>query len=117
IDCHTLTVEHVPVPDSLQIVVRFVERRSLAGSGYSARVAECAAAEREIGPLRNATMADVDAIADDTIRRRARQVVSENERVRAMASALRVGDGAVAGTIMVDGHRSLRDDYEVSTDM
>ncbi len=30
IDCHTLTVEHVPVPDSLQIVVRFVERRSLA---------------------------------------------------------------------------------------
>ncbi len=84
--------------------------------GYAARVAECAAAEREIGPLRTATMADVGAIADATIRRRARHVVSENERVRAMASALRAGDGVGAGTIMVDGHRSLRDDYEVSTD-
>jgi galactokinase len=115
IDCATLAVEHVPVPQSLEIVVRFVERRSLVGSGYATRVAQCAAAEREIGPLRLATTDDVGRITDPTVRRRARHVVTENERVRAMVEALRGGDAATAGALLVEGHRSLRDDFEVST--
>jgi galactokinase len=33
-----------------------------------------------------------------------------------MASALQAGETALAGEILVAGHRSLRDDYEVSTE-
>jgi galactokinase len=48
-------------------------------------------------------------------RRRAQHVVTENERVRAFVGALRAGDAPLAGRLMVESHRSLRDDFEVST--
>jgi galactokinase len=47
--------------------------------------------------------------------RRARHVVTENARTRAAAAALAGGDWKMAGTLMYDSHRSLRDDYEVSS--
>ena len=49
------------------------------------------------------------------MRRRARHVVTENERVLAFAAALRAGDLAAAGRLMVASHESLRDDFDVST--
>ncbi|MEM9561470.1 MAG: galactokinase family protein [Actinomycetota bacterium] len=116
IDCHSLVITHVPLPPSSEVefVVRFVAGRTLEGSEYDTRVAECARAEELIGPLR---LADLDAVAtidDPVIRSRARHVVSENKRVRDYADALAAGDLAGAGAIMVDGHRSLRDDYATS---
>jgi galactokinase len=57
----------------------------------------------------------MDSIADDVILRRARHVVSENERVRQACAALGSGDLARFGALMVESHASLRDDYEVST--
>ena len=54
-------------------------------------------------------------IDDPTIRRRARHVISENQRVRAFAAALRRGDLAEAGRLMVASHASLRDDFATST--
>jgi galactokinase len=81
-------------------------------------VAECARAETVIGPLRTATPATVDSAAgalDDVAWRRARHVVTENQRVRDLAAALAARDYAAAGAIMVDGHRSLRDDFDTST--
>ena len=115
IDCHELTVEHVPVPDDIDIVVRFIAHRTLLGSAYADRVAECGRAEAEIGPLRIATLDQLATIDDDTIRRRARHVVNENERVRQFASALRRADYPELGRLMVAGHASLRDDYDTST--
>ena len=115
IDCHELTVEQVPVPDDLDIVVRFVAHRTLLGSAYADRVAECTRAEAEIGPLRTATLDQVAAIADDTVRRRARHVVNENERVRRFADALRRADYPELGRLMIAGHASLRDDFDTST--
>jgi galactokinase len=115
IDCRTLGVTHVPVPDEVSFVVRFVAHRTLAGSGYAERVAECAAAEREIGPLRDATPADTARITDATARARARHVVSENARVTAFAAAMRAGDWQGAGGLMTASHRSLDADYGVST--
>ena len=81
----------------------------------SPSVTECATAERLIGPLRSASLRDADSIADDVIRRRARHVVSENERVRQAGAALAAGDLARCGSLMVESHASLSDDYEVST--
>lgn len=115
IDCHTNGVEQVPVPDDIDIVVRFIAHRTLIDSAYAARVDECARAEAEIGPLRTATADDVARIGDPLVRGRARHVVNENQRVRDFADALRRADYATAGRLMVDGHASLRDDYDTST--
>jgi galactokinase len=115
IDCHTLAIEPIVVPDVVDVVVvHSGQQRVLAATAYAARRAQCEAAEASIGPLRLAGPTDVDAL-DEPLRRRARHVVTENARVRSFAAALRAGDGAGAGALMVESHRSLRDDFEVST--
>jgi galactokinase len=115
IDCHTTEIVPTPVPPGVDVVVRFVAHRTLVGSAYGERVAQCAGAEALIGPLRDATLDDVAAIADPTTRARARHVVSENERVRQFAAALGRSDLASAGTLMSESHRSLADDFGTST--
>jgi galactokinase len=115
IDCGDLTVMPTPLPADVDVVVQFVAHRTLVGSAYADRVAECAAAEAIIGPLRVATAADTDRIADPVVRARARHVVDENQRVRDFAAALATGDLHAAGALMVASHRSLRDLYDTST--
>ncbi len=116
IDCRDLTVEAVPLPDGVVVhAVPSGTTRRLAGSAYADRRAACEAAEREIGPLRDADEAAVATLADPVLRRRARHVVGEIARVDAAACALRAGDVAAVGALMDDSHRSLRDDFEVST--
>ena len=115
IDCSSLDVTPVPLPEDVAVVVRFVAHRTLAGSEYADRVAECARAEAEIGPLAAASVTDTDRISDDLVRARARHVVTENQRVRDFAAALAVHDLAEAGRLMVASHDSLRDDFGTST--
>ena len=81
IDCTTLAVRHIPIPSDVKIVVRFIAHRTLVGSAYADRVAQCATAESIIGPLRNAAMSDIAKIDNKIIAARAHHVVSENERV------------------------------------
>ena len=116
IDCLTLEVTHVPIPTDVKIVVRFIAHRTLVGSAYADRVAQCAAAESIIGPLRDASLADVAAITDATIASRARHVITDNARVISFASALAGGDYGTAGEIMSDCHRSLAEDFATSND-
>jgi galactokinase len=116
IDCSALMIEPVEVPGDLEVVVvDSGEPRALATSDYAERVEACQAAQDAIGPLRQATIAQVDSIADPVVRRRARHVVTENARVDAFASALRSGDRRGLRAAMADSHASLRDDFEVST--
>lgn len=116
IDCTSLEVTPVPVPDDVEVVVvDSGERRTLAGSAYADRRAECEAAATQIGPLREASLADVATLADGHLRRRAHHVVTENERVARFAEALGTGDLVAAGELMAASHVSLRDDFEVST--
>lgn len=116
LDCRALTLTPValPPPDEAAWLVVFTGARSLAASQYSTRVAELAAVEGEVGPLRDASPGDVEAIADAVHRARARHVVSENARVTAFAEAITAGDLDVAGALMRESHRSLRDDFESS---
>jgi galactokinase len=112
LDCRSLTVEPVPLLRSLGVVVVHSGRsRTLAGSAYAARRAAVEATARRLGlvALRDATIAQ---IGDDPF---ARHVVSENERVRAFADALRAGRSSELGPLMLASHASLRDDYAVST--
>ena len=108
IDCRSLETTPIPVPDV--VVVESGVQRSLAESAYAERRAECEAVARRLGlaALRDATF---DQVADEP---RARHVVSENARVLAAAEALRAGDLAALGGLMLESHASLRDDYEVS---
>ena len=115
IDCGTLGVEHVVIPDDTEIVVRFVAHRTLEGSEYTDRVRECAAAESIIGPLRTATPVDAATIDDPVVAGRARHVTTENQRVRDFAAALATGDFAGAGDLMRASHESLSRDFGVST--
>jgi galactokinase len=114
-DCGALTITPVQLPDDIDVVVRFVAHRTLVGSAYSDRVRECRIAESIVGPLRDAQLRDLAAIADDTVRRRATHVVTENQRVRDFAAALAAHDLLEAGRLMVASHASLRDLYETST--
>ncbi len=120
IDCFTLDVAQVPVPTDVDVVVVFVAHRTLVGSAYADRVAECARAEAAVGPLRLATLDDLDHLdgsaLDDVARRRSRHVISENQRVDEFADALRRGDYHAAGALMSASHHSLAVDFETSTD-
>ncbi len=117
VDFATLDVEHVPIPDDVAIVVvHSGEARRLADSPYGARRSECAAAAARIGrPLGRATETDVSTLTDPVLRRRARHVVTEGDRVQAMTAALREGDAVAAGRLMVESHRSLSGDFDAST--
>ena len=116
IDCTTLRVEPVAIPDDLEVVVvDSGERRALATSAYAERAAACQAAVERLGPLCAATLADLDRIEDDTVRRRARHVITENARVDAFARSLTAGDRPGVRAAMAASHASLRDDFEVST--
>ncbi|MGI8792857.1 MAG: galactokinase [Acidimicrobiales bacterium] len=116
IDCRSHEVRPVPVPEGAQIVVIDSGiHRTLASSNYGVRKAQADEAAALIGNLRDVTIRDVEMIAHDDLRRRARHIVTENERVLAAADALADGDLAAMGRLMNESHRSLREDYEVST--
>ena len=116
IDFDTLAMRPVPVPDDAEIVVvDSGQRRTLAGSAYAARVAECEAAALVVGPLGRCRPDDLAALRDPVLRRRARHVVSECARVRDTASALGRDDLVGAGTLLSESHRSLAEDFAVST--
>jgi galactokinase len=109
-------VTPVPMPDGLDVVVvHSGQERTLVGTEYPLRRSECDRAAQQVGPLPRADVASIAAIADPVLRRRARHVATECARVRDAAEALRSGDGATLGELMVASHASLRDDFEVST--
>jgi galactokinase len=118
IDCAALSVSPVPMPEGVDVwVLRAGGPRRLVGSPYAERRAQCEAASAVVGPLRDvASVSALDVLDDALLRRRARHVVTENDRVLACADALRRGDIVSAGALMTESHVSLRDDFDVSTD-
>jgi galactokinase len=115
IDCHTLEIAPVPMPPDVDVVILFGHHRTLVGSAYAERVAQCAAAEALIGPLRLATLDEVLEIDDAVVAMRAQHVVSENQRVRDFSLAMRASDYRAAGALMIESHQSLRNEFETST--
>ena len=116
IDCRSLSVEKLPFPEDAEIlVVDSGEPRELSGSAYAQRRKECEAAEDVVGPLRDASPSAVEAIDDPVLRRRARHVTTENQRVDALGAALAEGQLRYAGELLVASHASLRDDFDVTT--
>jgi galactokinase len=120
IDCRSLETRAVPLPDNIAVVVLdTATRRGLVDSAYNERRRQCEAAASFFGVrvLRDVDEAEFAARAadlDDTTRRRARHVITENARTIAAADALATGDAARVGQLMNESHHSLRIDFEVS---
>jgi len=117
IDCASESLTPIRVPDDANVwVLDSGQARELAGSEYATRRAQAEAAEAVVGPLPRASMADIESLDDPVVRARARHVRTECDRVRSFAAALEADDLVRAGQLMVESHRSLRNDYQVSTD-
>ena len=126
LDCASLEMVHVPLPvDTCKVmVIDSGVRHSIAGAEYATRRQECARAleilrrvEPRVNSLRDLPAKPAVPHCDqlgDILTRRVRHVVTENERVRQLAQALRDGDLPRCGKLMSESHASLRDDYEVS---
>jgi galactokinase len=111
LDCRTLDVEHLPMPPELSVlVVHSGVARTLEGSPYAQRRAESEAAAAQLGlrVLRDATLEQVRDIP------RGRHAVTEMQRVRDFARALRAHDLDALGPLMLASHASSRDDMQVS---
>jgi galactokinase len=117
LDCGTLDVTPVPLPEGLEVVaVHSGEHRELVGSTYAERRAAVEAAEVVVGPLRALSdMGTLDLLDDPVLRRRARHVVTENQRVRDAVLALRAEALGDLGELLAASHASLATDFEVST--
>ena len=117
LDCFSLKSELALLPPGVVLVaVNSGVSHVLAQSAYKTRVEECAAAAAAMGvkTLREASLGKLNLIADERLRRRARHVLTENLRVLSFVAAAKRGQIAELGHLMLDSHRSLRDDYEVS---
>jgi galactokinase len=88
----------------------------LTDGGYGSRRADCEQAARELGvpSLRAATPDAVEALSDDRVRRRARHVVTEIQRVTDTVAALEARDWDEVGRLFDASHRSMRTDFEIS---
>lgn len=121
IDCRSLATELVPLPEATTIIILDTNtRRGLVDSAYNERRQQCEAAAAYFGvpALRDISLAEFEAKAaglDALIRRRARHVITENERVLMAVQAMHREDAVHVGQLMNASHASLRDDYEVSS--
>ena len=121
LDCRSLEYQHVPVPDSAVVVVMDTStRRGLVESAYNERRSQCEQAARFFGAvaLRDVSMEAFEkrqGDLEDVLRRRARHILTENQRVLEAVDALRADDLHRLGGLLNASHLSLRDDFEVSS--
>lgn len=125
LDCRSLNYESVPVnfEEATFVIVNSGVTRQLHTSGYNERRKECDQALKMVqtlapqaASLRDATFEHVEHFkAESAIwYKRLRHVVSENQRVQDAVKALRKGSAPEFGALMLESHRSLAEDFQVS---
>jgi len=125
LDCRSLEYRQLPLPDDVALAIcNTMVKHSIAKGEYNQRRAECEAGVRVLSKhlpnaraLRDVTPEDLEAYGRElpaVVMRRCRHVIGENARVLQAAAALERGDLQAFGKLMLESHRSLRDDFEVS---
>ena len=126
LDTATLKYEYAPVilKDASIVIVNSNVKHSLVDSAYNERRSQCAEALSDLQSVLDIkALGDIDeetfeknkgAIKDETVRRRAKHAVYENQRTIRAVKALSENDIELFGRLMDESHVSLRDDYEVS---
>ncbi len=121
IDCRSLQTRPVPMPSGVAIaVLDTATSRGLVDSAYNERRSQCESAAEffQVNALRDADLELFEQLAhelDETVKRRALHVITENDRTLQAVEAMCRGELAALGTLMNKSHQSLRDDYEVSS--
>jgi galactokinase len=121
IDMRDRTMRKIPLPPGTELaVIDSGTRHEHATGGYNRRRAECEDACRHLGisslrELEERPLEDALERLPSPLDRRVRHVVTENARVREAVVALGAQNVARVGELLSASHRSLRDDYEVST--
>ncbi len=123
-DMRTLDVEAVPFDlAAAGLTLLVIDSRAphqLTDGLYGQRREACEQAARELGvaALRDVTLEDLPAamesLSSELLRKRARHVITENDRTLAAAGLLRNGQLRQIGPLLTASHASLRDDFEVS---
>lgn len=120
LDCRSLEKVHVKVPETLEImIVNSNVKHALVGGEYNERREQCENAAEILGvkALRDATLdmllAKKDAM-DDTTFRRARHVITEDDRVLEAVGAFESGNIEKLAELMYASHCSMRDDFEIT---
>ena len=121
LDCRSGETSQIPFNTAAAglelLVIDTAARHVLADGDYANRRAECEQAAAALGVPALRDVADVAGLAgleDPVLRRRARHVVTENQRVLDTVEVLRAGRLAEAGPLLTASHESLRDDFEIS---
>ena len=121
LDCRSRATTPVAMtnPDVTVLIINTNVRHKLAEGEYAKRRAQCETAARvlKVAALRDATLEMLEAARakmEPVVYRRARHVISENQRTLHAARAIQASDWAAVGQLMHASHASLRDDYEVS---
>ena len=125
IDCRSNEVTQIPMNlgKASVVVCNTNVKHALVSSAYNQRRRECENAVRllrekrpHLQSLRDLDISELELLEElpEPERKRARHVVTENDRTLQSAGALRGSDVARLGQLMVQSHESLRDDYEVS---
>ena len=126
LDTNTLECEVVPAEfgEYVVAIMNTNKRRELADSKYNERRAECEEALRRLqtkltiqalGELDEATFAENEAvIQEETLIKRAKHAVTENQRTLKAKEALVAGDLVTFGQLLNASHESLKEDYEVT---
>ena len=126
LDCRDLTYRHVPLQGDVKVVVcNSGVKRALAQSEYEVRLKQCrdAVAQLATAGLAAKSLREVDpqdlevhrGVLSEVLLKRARHVVTENQRTLEAVTVLEAGDVERFGELMNASHVSLRDDYEVSS--
>lgn len=120
IDCQDLSTRAVPVPADWEIlIVHSGVKRGLVDSEYNQRRQQCEQAAAYFGQssLRGVKLAQLlaaEAELDELSFRRARHVLTENQRTLDAAQALAEGDLAGLVRVMAESHVSMRDDFNIT---
>lgn len=120
LDTRDLEIEYAPLSESIRLIICDTRiPRNLTKTAYNQRRNECRTAAQSLGvaSLRDASLELLESHRsklDDVVFRRARHVVTENDRVVNLFDALQHQNFERVANLMREGHISIRDDYEVS---
>ncbi|MCZ2127531.1 MAG: galactokinase [Anaerolineales bacterium] len=124
LDCRSLEFQHILLPKGISVVVMdTTTRRGLADSAYNERRSECEEAARWLGvsSLRDTNVKNLNKWKagcglSESAFKRARHVITENQRALSAVKALKTENVNYLGELFNASHASLRDDFEVSND-
>jgi galactokinase len=125
LDCRSLGFELLPLPDQVRVVIcNSMVKHAVATGEYGSRRDEVEAGQavlqrefKHIELLRDATLEELEACRGKMSAAsfaRCKHIITENRRVLEAREALLADDLQRFGTLMIEAHASMRDDFEAS---